>query len=118
MSLMSSDTFQVAARAGAKAGVYILSVRGAITHATSPALQEAAGAAAAPCLIIDLSHVPSVDSMAIAGLVRVFVSCHKSARRLALVGLNHRVRNVLQLTGVDSLFDTYPTVPEAESALS
>ncbi len=118
MPLMPGESFQVVGRAGANASVHILSVRGAITPPTSPAFQEAARAAAAPGLIIDLREVPSVDSMAIGALVRVLVSCTKSGRRLALVGLNHRVINVLKITGVDSLFDTYPTVPEAESALS
>jgi hypothetical protein len=36
----------------------------------------------------------------------------------ALAGLNHRVRNVLQIVGVDALLNTYSTIPEAESALS
>jgi anti-anti-sigma factor len=53
--------------------------------------------------------------MAVGTLVRTFVSCHKSGRKLALVGLNHRVRNVLQITGIDPLFDIYATVAEAEA---
>lgn len=56
--------------------------------------------------------------MAVGALVRAYVSCSKSGRKLAFVGLNHRVRNVLQIVGVDPLFDTYPTISEAESALS
>jgi anti-sigma B factor antagonist len=118
MPRMPGESFQVAGRAGTNAGVHILSVKGAITHSTSPALQQAVGGVAAPSLIIDLSEVPSLDSMAIGALVRVFVSCNKSGRKLAFVGMNHRVRNVLQITGVDPLFDTYLTIPEAESALS
>ena len=37
---------------------------------------------------------------------------------MALVGLNHRIQNVLHLTGVGPLFDTYATVAEAEAGLS
>ncbi len=118
MPPMPAETFQVTGRAGANASVHILSVKGAITYSSSPALQEAVSASAAPGLIIDLSEVPSVDSMAIGALVRIFVSCNKSGRKLALAGLNLRVKNVLQITGVDPLFDTYSTIPEAESALS
>ena len=118
MPRLTCAAFQIAGRPGANAGVHILSVKGAITHATSSALQEAVNAAAARSLIIDLTEVPSVDSMAVGALVRVYVSCTKGGRKLALVGLNHRVRNVLQIVGVDPLFDTYPTIPEAESALS
>ena len=118
MPRMLAESFQIAGRAGTNASIHILSVKGAITHTTSPALQEAASGVDAPRLIIDLSEVPSVDSMAVGSLVRVYVSCTKSGRKLALVGLNHRVRNVLQIVGVDPLFDSYPTIPEAESALS
>ncbi|HTW25024.1 MAG TPA: STAS domain-containing protein [Candidatus Baltobacteraceae bacterium] len=98
--------------------MHILSVKGAITHGTASALQEAVNAAPAHGLIIDLSEVPSVDSMAVGALVRVYVSCTKAGRKLALVGLNHRVRNVLQIVGVDPLFETYASVPEAESSLT
>ncbi len=114
---MTGEPFHVTGRAGSKQTVHIVSVRGAITNATSPAFDDAVRAATAPRLIIDLSEVPSIDSMAIGALVRVFVSCNKSGRKLALVGLSHHVKNVLRLTGVEPLFETYPTIAEAESAL-
>ena len=117
MPRMSAGSFQIVGRAGTKAGVHILSVKGSITHGTSSALQEVVNAAPSHALIIDLSEVPSVDSMAVGALVRVYVTCTKSGRKLALVGLNHRVRNVLQIVGVDPLFEAYATVPEAESSL-
>jgi len=98
--------------------VHILSVKGSVTHGTSCALQEAVSAVPAHGLILDLTEVPSVDSMAVGALVRVYVSCAKGGRKLAFVGLNHRVRNVLQIVGVDPLFETYASIPEAESALS
>ncbi|HEX4003118.1 MAG TPA: STAS domain-containing protein [Candidatus Acidoferrales bacterium] len=115
---MSAGPFQIAGRAGTKPSVHILSVKGAISHASAPALQEAVGIVTTSALIIDLSDVPSVDSMAVGALVRVYVSCSKAGRKLAFVGLNHRIRNVLQIVGVDPLFETYATIPEAESALS
>ena len=114
---MPPQAFDVSGFAGANAGVHILRVTGAITHSTASVFQEAVCAVASPSLIVDLSAVPSVDSMAVGALVRAYVSCNKARRRLALVGLNHRVVNVLRITGVDSLFDAYPSIPEAESAL-
>jgi anti-sigma B factor antagonist len=111
-------SFQITQRAGGNASALILCVRGAVTHSTAPALQEAVRAATtSPALIIDLSEVPSVDSMAIGALVRAYVFCNKSGRKLLLAGINHRVQNVLRLTGVDSLFDSYATISEAESSL-
>jgi len=117
MPRMATPAFQVSGRAGANGRVHILHIKGAITYATAANFQEAVRAATAPHLILDLSEVPSVDSMAVGALVRVYVFCNKSARKLALVGVNQRVKNVLQLTGVDSLFDTYATVAEAEAAM-
>jgi anti-sigma B factor antagonist len=118
MRPMSTEPFHVRGRAGSKEGVQILVPTGAISFASGPAFREAIDAATAPFLILDLTEVPSIDSVAVGVLVRTFVSCHKSGRRLALVGLAHRVRNVLQLTGIDPLFETYATVAEAESALA
>jgi anti-sigma B factor antagonist len=118
MPAMLPEAFQVARRAGSGAGVDILTVKGPITHSTSSAFQEAVAAALGPRLIVDLTEMPSVDSLAVGALVRAFVSCNKSGRKLAFVGLNHRVRNVLKITGVEPLFDTYASVAEAEAGLS
>ncbi|HXZ20557.1 MAG TPA: STAS domain-containing protein [Candidatus Acidoferrales bacterium] len=115
---MMSEPFRIAGRAGAKGNVHILSVRGAITNATSPAFDEAARAANAKHLILDLSEVPAIDSMAIGSLVRAYVSCNKTGRKLALVGLSHHVKNVLRMTGVAPLFETYTSVAEAEASLT
>ena len=118
MPRMSPEAFQVVSRPGSSNNVQILNVKGAITHSSSAAFQDAVAGATSPRLILDLSEVPSLDSMAVGALVRVFVSCQKSGRKLAFVGLNHRVRNVLQITGVDPLFDIYAAVAEAEAGLS
>jgi anti-sigma B factor antagonist len=115
---MPAEPFRVAGRAGANANIHILSLKGAITNSTSGEFQEAVRAVATPVLIVDLSEVPWVDSMAVGALVRTFVFCNKSGRKLALVGLSHRIKNVLHIVGVDSLFNTYATIPEAESALN
>jgi anti-sigma B factor antagonist len=115
---MPSENFAVTSNQGSKPDVQILTVNGAITSSTSAAFQEAAAKVTARCLILDLSAVPSVDSMAVGALVRTFVRCNKSGRQLALVGLNRRIQNVLELTGVAPLFETYATVVDAEEKLS
>jgi len=115
---MTAESIRVVGRAGANPGVHILSVKGPITEATSAALQEAVRAVAARGLIVDLTEVPWVDSMAVGTLVRAFVFCSKCDRKFVLVGLSPRVKNVLRMVGLDPLFKAYGTVPEAESALS
>jgi anti-anti-sigma regulatory factor len=49
--------------------------------------------------------------------VRVYVTCQKTGRKLALAGMNGRVANVLHLVGVDILFTTFDSVSQAEESL-
>ena len=114
MQRMSLDITQ---RPGSLATVQILAIKGAITFTTAPQFQEALSAATAPRLIIDLTETPSLDSMAVGTLVRAYVSCQKAGRKLVLVGPNYRVKNILQITGVDPLFEIYPGITEAQAAL-
>jgi anti-anti-sigma factor len=115
---VATQPFRVIPNELTRPGQCVLSVKGMITAGSAGAFQDAILASNAPALILDLSEVASIDSMAIGALVRAFVACNRTKRKLALVGLNHRVKNVLQLTGVDALFDTYATVAEAERGLS
>jgi anti-sigma B factor antagonist len=117
MRPMPVQPFEVSQRQGSLATVQILSVKGAITFASAPAFQTAIVATTAPRLIIDLTEVPSLDSMAVGTLVRAYVSCQKAGRKLVLVGLSYRVKNILQITGVDPLFETYASITEAQAAL-
>ena len=115
---MQVQSFTVKGQAGAREGHHVLCVKGPITLSTASVFQDAVWSVGAPCLIIDLTEVPFIDSAAIGVLVRAYVSCQKVGRRLALVGLGLRVKNVLHLTGIDPLFDTYVTVSEAEERLA
>jgi anti-anti-sigma factor len=118
MQAMTHEPFRVIPSAGSHSGQQLLSLKGALTSTSSPVFIEALHQIDSPVLIIDMTDVPSMDSLAIGALVRAFVSCHKAGRKLGLVGLNHRVHNVLQLTGVAPLFETFSTVAEAETALA
>ena len=117
-TMTTHEPFRVIPSTGSREGQQVLSLRGALTSTSSPVFIEALHKTEAKHLIIDMTAVPSMDSLAIGALVRAFVNCHQSGRRLGLVGLNHRVHNVLQLTGVAPLFETFPTVAEAEAALT
>jgi anti-anti-sigma factor len=118
MRAMANEPFRVAGSAGGSKDVRILTARGPITFASSAALVDAVHAVTEPKLVIDLTDVPSVDSMAVGALVRTYVHCQKSGRRLAFVGMSPRIKSVLKLTGIDPLFDAYASVAEAEAALA
>ena len=67
-----------------------------------------------PTLILDFTGVPLIDSAGIGALVGAYVNRQKDGRRFALVGVNQRVRNALEVTRVESLFHFYNSVEEAE----
>jgi anti-anti-sigma factor len=114
---MNSNQMTVEGRSGSRDGHRILKVSGPIKYGSLEPLQEAIQSAPADALILDLADVPYMDSSAVGVLVQAYVSCRKSQRKLALVGMSDRVRNVLHLASVDILFNIYDTMPEAEAAL-
>lgn len=69
-------------------------------------------------MIVDLTHVPYIDSSGLGSLVSVHISCHKAGRRVVLSGVNERVSKLLEITKLDSLFLMFPTLNEALEALS
>ena len=118
MRRMPEPPFSISQRNGSTGGLQILAPKGAISFATAPQVRDAMDGTTTQRVIIDMTEVPSIDSVAVGVLVRAFITCHKANRRLALVGLSHRVRNVLQLTGIDPLFEIFSTLADAERALA
>ena len=116
--LMQPQPFQIVGRAGPREGQYILKAQGPIGMSSRATFLDAVKSAQGNALIIDLSEVPHIDSAAVGALVHAYVSCQKAGRKLGLVGLTHRVSNVMKISAVDALFTTYPTVSEAEEALA
>jgi anti-anti-sigma factor len=96
---------------------YILGVKGIITRQSVSSFNDAVRAATHRFLILDLTEMPRIDSLAIGALVQAYVSCQKANRKLALVGATNHVRNVLRITGVESLFAMYEKTADAEAAL-
>jgi anti-anti-sigma factor len=114
---MNSNQMTVEGRSSSRDGHHILKVSGPIKYGSLEPLQEAIQSAPAHALILELTDVPYMDSSAVGVLVQAYVSCRKSQRKLALVGVTDRVRNVLHLASVDILFNIFDTMPEAEAAL-
>jgi anti-sigma B factor antagonist len=118
MRAMPYEPFRVIPQPGTSDGLQVLAAKGPISYQSCSALVDAVLAVSEPRVIIDLSEVPALDSMAIGSLVRVYLHCQKTNRKLALVGMTPRVKTVLKLTGVDPLFNSYATMGEAETAVS
>jgi anti-sigma B factor antagonist len=68
-------------------------------------------------LVIDLSDVSFMDSAGLSLLLFSARQCRSRQERVALAGLNGRVRQTLSITGLLHLFSVYPTPTEALDAL-
>ncbi len=65
--------------------------------------------------VVNMTAVPYIDSAGIGCLVGAQLFHQRNGRTFALVGLNQRVRDILRITAVDSLFTLFDTVDEAIS---
>jgi anti-sigma B factor antagonist len=95
----------------------VLRLKGPLTAATSSRFQNAIRGENTSTMILDMSHVPYVDSVGLGSLVGVHVSCQKSGRLLALSGVNPRVTQLFQITKLEPIFLVFPTLMDAVSAL-
>ena len=69
-------------------------------------------------VIVDLSGVELINSSGLGMLVAASRSVGSAGRAFALVGADERVRSLLAMTRLDTIFTQYETLPEAIDALS
>ena len=84
-------------------GAPVLSVRGELDLASSPALEEQVERAvgeAQSTVIIDLRELEFMDSTGLSVLIRAHQRAQEAGHRLAIVNGSRQVRRLLSLTGV------------------
>jgi anti-sigma B factor antagonist len=114
---MPDTNFTVGVLAGTDPSISIISVKGALVLENIFRFQDAWRSNVSEKLIFDLSAVPYMDSSAIGSLVNAHVSCVNRGRKMVLVGVNDRIKQILSATHVSSLFQFSPDVESAESAI-
>lgn len=67
-------------------------------------------------LILDLSDVSYMDSAGVGELVSVFTSVKNRGGSLKLSCLTKKIKDLLTITQLMTIFDTYETTPEAISS--
>lgn len=72
----------------------------------------------APAIVLHLANVSFIDSSGVGELVRLYTSARLASKTIVLAGLSGRVRDVLQITKLATVFASYSTVEEAADALS
>ena len=67
-------------------------------------------------LVLDLSGVTYIDSTGLGTLVGVYSSARGAGADIKLAGLNQRLRDLLQITKLVTVFEVYESVQEALAA--
>ncbi len=96
----------------------VLSLHGPLTMENVPPFLNAVRREDAPTMILDFSGVPYLDSSGLGSLVSACTSCAKAGRRVALTGINARVRKVFEITRVERVFLIFPTLNDALEAFT
>lgn len=101
---------------GAKDGVLIVALDGPLLLGNMFDFQSAIRELKPPCLILDLSNVPYMDSAGLGVLMNYYVSAQNNHRELLVVGVNERIQALLEMTKVDKILRLYPSLEAAEIA--
>ena len=95
----------------------ILRLEGPLLISNVFSLQTAVRACHNPHLVLDMTKVPYIDSSAVGVLVGAYVSRDKEGHSLLLVGVNQRIRTILQVTQVERFFKFSDQVSGASANL-
>ena len=69
-------------------------------------------------LVLDLGGVSYMDSAGVGELVSVYTSVKKRGGELKLSCLTRKIKDLLQITQLMTIFDTYETTQEAVTSFS
>ncbi|WP_234314228.1 MULTISPECIES: STAS domain-containing protein [unclassified Streptomyces] len=97
----------------------LVEVAGDLDHHNAPQVHEALtplALRAGQQLLIDLGGLTFCDSTGITVLIAARNQALAARADIALVAVPDRVRRIFRIVGLDQVFPTYPTVPEAEAA--
>ena len=115
---MPADPLTIEYSPGVLQGQGVLHLSGPLTMENVAQFQSAVRREDASTMIIDLSKVPYIDSAGLGSIVGAYASLKKSGRLMALTGVNQRVTKLFEITQVQHLFLTFPSLWDAIDALS
>lgn len=116
MPCMPEGTLRIEEINGPRPGVRVFRLTGPLLLTNLFDFQSKVRADTSATLILDFTGVPLVDSAGIGAMVGAYVTRQRDGRTLALVGVNQRIHDALQITRVESFFRFYTTMDEAERA--
>jgi anti-anti-sigma factor len=107
--------FQMDWQDGNRVGERILKLSGPFTLNAVFDFQEAVRKDPPGLLIVDLSEVPYMDSASLGSLLALHVSCNRSGRKYALVGVLERIHTLFRVAGVGGILTICGSLAEAEA---
>ena len=102
---------------GKSDGTMILKLVGPLTISTMFGFQNEFRAATPKAMIVDLSETPYMDSAGLGLIMNYYVAAADHGRKLLLAGVNERVKALCEMTKVQSVLTSFPTVEAAEASL-
>ncbi|MGB7413872.1 MAG: STAS domain-containing protein [Thermosynechococcaceae cyanobacterium] len=89
-------------------------------EANPPLLQDTTDAInqGAKAILVDFTHVTFVDSMGVGILVRILKRAEKGGCHLYLCSMNSSARMIMDMIGVDQVFDIHADRQSVEMALA
>jgi anti-anti-sigma factor len=98
-------------------GTMVLKLVGSLTLSTMFGFQDEFRAATPQVMILDLSETTYMDSAGLGLIMNYYVSAEDHGRKLLLAGVNERVKALLEMTRVQGVLRSFPTVESAEASL-
>jgi anti-sigma B factor antagonist len=111
---MPSDKLVVESITGSKSNESIIKLTGPLVLNTLFGFQDTMLQQTSNLTLIDLNGVPYVDSAGLGSLVKFFVSYKRHGRKLVLIAPSEQVQSLMSMTKVETLFEIYPTIADAE----
>lgn len=117
MALSRTDEL-IIDRQSAPEGVLVIRITGWLTLKNKATFDDILDKAQGQNVVLDLPGLQYMDSAGLGSLLRAYVAAQKYGGKLVLAGLLPRVRDLLQLTKIEPLFPSYPTVEEAVASFA
>jgi anti-sigma B factor antagonist len=102
-------------------GVTILSVKSGLKGALEALLKDRIDElvqTGSLTIVVDLKHVPYIDSNDIGRIIRAHLSVRQAGGRVRLCNLSEKVLSVLRMTRLDTVLELYATEGDALAGLA
>lgn len=105
-----------------KEGVLIFRLNGRIItpgiKEVSETVEDAlAGRAAPPRLVFDFKEVTGMDSSGLGALMKIYSDIHRCGGQIAVINVNKRVKNLIVMARLITVFKSFENVDDAVAAL-